>query len=117
MLSAMNIIPLIIIGLIGAVCLSWILQIATRIVCKEAIDFGDAFKVSLVGMALGIGVGFLDLGYLPDFLITYAIWVGLIMVMVGLGFVQSLLVALVMKVLQLVIAFVLVAILAGLAFG
>ena len=117
MLSAMNIIPLIIGALLASVFLAWILQIATRIVCKDAIDFGDAFKVAIVGVALSVCLGFLNLGYLPDLLISYAIWVVLVMVMVGLSAVQSLLVALALKVIQFVIQIILVAIITAMSFG
>lgn len=117
MLSLMNIIPLLIAGLIAVVVLSWILQVSTRIICGDAIEFGDAFKAALIGVFLGIG---LDLimpanaqGFLMDLLISYAVWAVVILLIVGLTFVQSLLVAVVMKVLQLGLWLVLMAIIAS----
>jgi hypothetical protein len=115
-LYLMLIIPLLIGGLISVVILSWILQVSTRIICGDAIAFGDAFKVALVGVFVGIGVSFIPLaegaqGYVIGTLISFAVWTLAIFIMVGLSFVQSLLVAAVLKVLHLVLSLIAMAIL------
>lgn len=113
MLSLMNIIPMLIVALILVVVLSWILQISTKIICGEAIEFLDAFKTALIGVLISIGVGYvMPESFLLDLLITYAIWSLLIAMFVGLPITQTLLVAAVLKIIQLALAFVLAAIVA-----
>ena len=87
--------------LICGVIFGFILQIAARIIIKEGIDFGDAFKTAIVATAAvmvgGLGLNALALdgtlmGVL-DFGLPFVIWTLALLVVIGTTLVQSILIA------------------------
>jgi len=100
--------------LICGVIFGFILQIAARIIIKEGIDFGDAFKTALVATA-GVWVSDLALNALPldgalmtllDLGLPFVIWTLALLVVVGTGLVQSLLIAVIFSALNWLLFFV-----------
>lgn len=88
-----------------------LLQLATKIVLKEPIEFGDAFKTAFIASLTMILVRFgLELSLGNDFNFTiafvvaaYVIWVLALMIIIGLKLGRSLLIALVFMVISEVI--------------
>ena len=87
---------------IGALIFSLILQLACKIVIKDTIEFGDAFKSSIVACAVLVlgDYALLELfdgtGYTIARLVSFLlVWALVLMIVVGLELVQSLLIALV----------------------
>ena len=102
-----------IIGLaISSVIFALIIQLASKIMFKEAVEYGDAFKTSLLGMILtavaGMGVDAMktDFNVVIELAAGFAIWTFAIMVFIGLDLVRSLVLALLSMILSYGIAMV-----------
>ena len=108
-----------IIGLaISSLIFALIIQLASKIMFKEAVEYVDAFKTSLLGMILGMVAGMgvdamkTDFNLLIELGVQFAIWTFAIMVFIGLDLIKSLILAL----LSLVISYGLVMVI-GLILG
>ena len=99
--------PLIISGIVQALvvaCIAaFVLQLASKIICGESVEYGDAFKASFIALIASqiISWGILELlGTSADWWVTqiaqYLVWSIVIAVVIGLTVGRSLLVALVM---------------------
>lgn len=100
--------------LISGVIFGFILQIAAKIIVKEGIDFGDAFKTAIVATAgivlsdLGVQNLGLDgaLSMALGFLLPLVIWTLALVIVTGLELVQSILIAIVFTLITWLIMFV-----------
>ena len=91
--------------LVGLVVISFIaaliLQLASKIVCQQAVDYGDAFKTSFIALgisrlsSLGLEAAGFDQWFIAP-LLALAIWTILISSVIGLAMSRSLLIALLM---------------------
>lgn len=109
---------LIVAAVLTALVIAWGLQLASKIVCGEAIQYGDAFKTAVMYEVLSVGIAFgLNAvfeggpGWILELAISYLVWSVLIMVVVGLAIKQSFVVAAVLVVLRLLISWGLLALL------
>jgi len=117
----------IIVGIIAyailAAILAVLLQVASKLVLKEAIDFGDAYKASFVACILS---GLADAGVeqlmgpeagatltLISIGTTYVIWVLALSIIIDLTLGESVIIAAVFTVIKIVIGLLFVAIAAG----
>ena len=108
--------------LLAGVVFGALLQIASKIVLKDSIEFGDAFRTAIVACAVIVFgdyalVSMFDgLGYTAARLVSFfLIWTLALMIVVGLDLVQSLLIALVFMVIGWVLMLVLGLVTAGVA--
>lgn len=103
------VIQILIIGTIFA----FLLRVASKIVLKESVEFGDAFKASIIASAV---VLFADYGLIAVFTdgaaytiasitSTFVIWVLALMIVIGLNLVQALLIALIFMILTVVLQY------------
>jgi hypothetical protein len=88
--------------LIGALIFSVILQLACKVVIKDTIEFGDAYKSAIVACAILVlgDYALLEMfdgtAYIVARLVSaFLVWALVLMIVVGLEVVQSLLIALV----------------------
>ena len=109
---------LIVAAVLTALVVAWVLQLASKIVCGEAIHYGDAFKTAFMyevltkGIAFGLNAVFEGgPNWILGLAISYLVWSVLIMVVVGLTIKQSFVVAAVLVVLRSLIAWGFVALL------
>ena len=98
--------------LIGALIFSVILQLACKVVSKDTIEFGDAYKSAIVACAILVLGDFALLemfdgtGYILARLVSFfLVWALALMIVVGLEVVQSLLIALVFMVITYALFF------------
>jgi hypothetical protein len=117
---------LIISGIVQALfvaCIAaFVLQLASKIICGESVEYGDAFKASFIALIASqiISWGIPELlGTSTDWWLTpiakYLVWSIVIAVVIGLTVGRSFLVALVMWGLGLLLGFLAVMVLAALA--
>ena len=100
--------------LLVALVLASFLQIASRIVCGESVEFGDAYKTAFCGMMLSwilsrlINSPGFEIPLPVELGIVYVIWVVMIQLIIGLAFLRTLLVALLTLVLSFLARWLLV---------
>ena len=85
---------------ISSLIFALIIQLASKIMFKEAVDYGDAFKTSLLGMiltmvaSLGVDAMKTDFNVVIELAAGFACWTFAIMVFIGLDLIKSLVLAL-----------------------
>lgn len=84
---------------IGALFLGVILQLASKIVCKQAVDYGDAWKTAFFGLIAsrlvdaGLMTSSLETTWPIEIAVQFAVWTVLISAVIGIDLVRSLAIA------------------------
>ena len=84
---------------IAALLAAVVLQFASKIVCKQAVEYGDAWKTSVFALigarVVDAGTAAADLGHLwpVELLAQFAIWTIVISATIGIDFLRSLAIA------------------------
>ncbi len=80
--------------LIASLLAALVLQLATRIVCKRVVDYGEAFRTALIALvvtraaSLGLGAAGIDQWFVEP-LLALIVWTVLISVLIGVAPLRS----------------------------
>jgi len=112
------IITSIIMWLILSVVFAFLLSISARFIDRDSAEFGACFKASLLAVGVNILLswsGMESYGWAVDMGVSLLVWGVAISMFLGLSLIRSLVVALILAILQIVIGFLVLLILASVA--